>query len=84
MTLAMVSCSQSHRLRAALRIEMATSALDLWLLRADLFQYLAQDLGQRIAAQEITRLTPLFQGLVPGVAAARKSPDNLAHERHLS
>jgi hypothetical protein len=83
MTLAVGPCTESHRLRAAARIELADSAVDLWLLRADIFQYLAQDLGQRTAAQEITRLTPLFKGLVPGVAAASQSPDNRAHERHL-
>ncbi len=83
MTEAMAPCSESHRLRAALRIELADSAVELWLLRADIFQYLAQDLGQKVAAQEISRLAPLFQGLLPGVAAVRKSPDNRAHERHL-
>lgn len=83
MTLAIGPCTESHRLRAAARIELAASAVDLWLLRADIFQYLAQDQSQRIAAQEITRLTPLFKGLVPGVAGAQKSPDNRAHERHL-
>lgn len=65
MTLAMGPCSESHRLRAALRIELANSALDLWLLRPDIFQYLAQDLGQKAAAQEIVRLAPLFKGLMP-------------------
>ncbi len=83
MKLAISPCSESHRLRAVLRIELAESALELWLLRADIFQYLAQDLGQTIAAQEITRLAPLFKGLVPGVAVAHESPDNRAHERHL-
>ncbi len=83
MTLAMAPCTESHRLRAALRIELANSAVELWLIRADVFQYLAQDLGQKAAAQEITRLDPLFKGLVPELAACPGSPDNRAHERHL-
>ncbi|MBA3595265.1 MAG: hypothetical protein H0W47_15965 [Polaromonas sp.] len=83
MTLAMGPCTERHRLRAAVRIELAASALELWLLRADIFQYLAQDLGQQMAAQEITRFTPLFKGLVPGVGHAPESADNRAHERHL-
>lgn len=83
MTLAIGPCTESHRLRAAARIELATSAVDLWLLRADIFQYLAQDLGQKTAAQEMMRLSPLFKGLVPDVAGGRKSPDNRAHEPHL-
>ncbi len=83
MTLAMCPCTERHRLRAAVRIQLAASALELWLLRADIFQYLAQDLGQQMAAQEITRLAPMFKGLVPGVAPAQESADNRAHERHL-
>ncbi len=83
MTLAMGPCTERHRLRAAVRIELAASAVELWLLRADIFQYLAQDLGQKVAAQEIARLDPLFKGLVPGVATADESADNRAHERHI-
>ena len=83
MTLAVAPCTESHRLRASARIAMADSAVDLWLLRADIFQYLAQDLGQKAAAHAILRLAPLFEGMVPDVAAHRKSPDNQAHERHL-
>jgi hypothetical protein len=83
MTLAMARCTESHRLRAALQIELAGSAVELWLIRADIFQYLAQDLGQKAAAQEISRLTPLFKGLVPELAASSGSPDNRAHERSL-
>lgn len=83
MTEAMAPCTESHRLRAALRIELAGSAVELWLIRADIFQYLAQDLGQKAAALEITRLAPLFQGLVPELAASPRSADNRAHERHL-
>lgn len=83
MTEAMAPCTESHRLRAAVRIGLADSAVELWLLRADLFQYLAQDLGQKAAAQEIGRLAPLFKGLLPELAAAPRSPDNRAHERHL-
>jgi hypothetical protein len=83
MTLVLNPCTESHRLRAAVRIELAESAIDLWLLRAEIFQYLAQDLGQKTAAQEMMRLDPLFNGLVPCVAASQKSPDNRAHERYL-
>ncbi|MDP1739767.1 MAG: hypothetical protein Q8M51_05920 [Polaromonas sp.] len=83
MTLAVAPCTDSHRLRASARIAIAHSVVDLWLLRADIFQYLAQDLGQKAAAQAIMRLAPLFEGMVPAVAAHRKIPDNQAHERHL-
>lgn len=83
MTLAMARCTENHRLRAGLQIELAGSAVELWLIRADIFQYLAQDLGQKAAAQEISRLTPLFKGLVPELAASSGIPDNRAHERSL-
>lgn len=83
MTLAVAPCSESHRLRASVRIALADSVVDLWLLRADIFQYLAQDLGQEAAAHAIMRLAPLFEGVVPAVAAHRKNPDNQVHGRHL-
>lgn len=69
MLLAVAPCSEVHRLRAADQIRHAESVIELWLLRADIFQYIAQDLGQMAAAQQITGLIPLFRDLVPTATA---------------
>ena len=83
MLLTLARCSEVHRRRGAARIGLAGSVIELWLMRADIFQYLAQDLGQREAAQQITALEPLFAGLVPGIAARRINPDNCGNEHPL-
>lgn len=69
MLLAVMPCSELRRLRATDQIRHATTVIELWLMRADIFQYLAQDLGQMAAARQITELMPLFKDLVPAVAA---------------
>lgn len=80
MLMALEPCSELHRLRASVQIARATSVVELWLMRADVFQYLAKDLGQAAAAQRIAGLTPLFNGLAPGVAAQRETADNPGHD----
>ncbi|MDO9357751.1 MAG: hypothetical protein Q7T70_02000 [Polaromonas sp.] len=80
MLMALEPCSERHRLRAGVQIARATSAMELWLMRADVFQYLAKDLGQTAAAQRIAGLTPLFHGLAPGVAAPPQTADNRRHD----
>ena len=69
MLMALEPCSERHRLRAGVQIARATSVMDLWLMRADVFQYLAKDLGQTAAAQRIAGLT-----LVQRTGARRCSP----------
>ena len=82
---AVMPCSELHRLRATDQIRHARSVIELWLMRADIFQYLAQDIGQMAAAQQIGELMPLFKDLVPAAAvrpshAARASCINPAFE----
>lgn len=55
----------------------------LWLLRADLFHYLAQDMGESEAVRRVDGLLPLFANVVPGAAARAKISDNGRHERNL-
>lgn len=76
-------CSQAHRARAHYQIDHAASIMELWLLRADLFHYLAQDVGESEAVRRIDGLLPLFTNVVPGAAACGKIPDNGRHERNL-
>lgn len=83
MLLMVSSCSEAHQARAHYQIEHAASIMALWLLRADLFHYLAQDMGESEAVRRIDGLLPLFTNGVPGAAACGKIPDNGTHERNL-
>ncbi|MES2189621.1 MAG: hypothetical protein V4454_05820 [Pseudomonadota bacterium] len=73
---AVALCSEASRLRMEDQIRHATSAVDLWLIRADIFQCLAREVGQKHAALQVAELAPLFRDALPGVAAGGKSPDN--------
>ena len=68
MLLTVMPCSELHRLHATHQIQHAKSVTELWLIRADIFQYLAQDLDQTAAAEQITALMPLFKGRVAAAA----------------
>jgi len=76
-------CSQAHRLRAMGQIARADCVVDLWLLRSDLYQYLAQDLGQSEAALRIGTLVPLFGHVPPLPAAGVRNAHNGAHDLHV-
>lgn len=76
MLLAVASCSEASRLRIEDQLGHATSAVELWLIRADIFQCLAREVGQMHAAQQIAAFATLFEDALPGIAAAGKSPDN--------
>ncbi len=67
---AVAPCTEHHRLRASWQITQASSAMELWLLRADLYDYLAQDVGEMQAAQRIALVLPCFHGLVPLAAVS--------------
>lgn len=83
MRMAVAPCSDEHRARATGQIARAASAVELWLLRSSLYQYLAQDLGQAEAQRRTADLLPLFGAAVPGVAVQRQIADNLPHEQRL-
>ncbi|MGC1175656.1 hypothetical protein [Polaromonas sp.] len=76
-------CSEAHQARAHCQIHQAASVMALWLLRADLFHYLAQDMGESEAVRRVNGLLPLFADDVPGAADCGKIPDNGRHERSL-
>lgn len=83
MRMAVAPCSDEHRARATGQIARAASAVELWLLRSSLYQYLAQDLGQAEAQRRTADLLPLFGQAVPGVAPRRQIADNRSHEQRL-
>lgn len=82
MILIVSPCSEAHQARAHYQIGHATSIMALWLLRADLFNYLAQNVGEAEAMRRVDGLLPLFASAVPGAAACGKVPDNGRHERN--
>jgi hypothetical protein len=64
MVRAVRGCSEPHRARAADKVMAAGCATELWLLRCDLYQYLAHDLGQAEAQRRVEGLQALFEGHV--------------------
>jgi len=66
---AMAPCICEHRARALTKIARAGSLMDLWLLRPDVYQYLAQDVGQAEAARRVATFMPLFASWPPGAPA---------------
>jgi hypothetical protein len=47
------------------RITTRWHAVDLWLLRADIYQLLSRAHNQCYAQQQVNRLTPLFESVLP-------------------
>ena len=80
MLLSLEGCSEPQRSRARARIERTSSVTQLWLMRADVFQYLAMDCGEMAAARRIAALVPVFRDLLPAVAAPALSRDNRLHD----
>ncbi|MES2912046.1 MAG: hypothetical protein V4718_11690 [Pseudomonadota bacterium] len=84
MLLAVASCAEASRLRIEDLVKHAGSAVELWLIRADIFQCLAREVGQKHAAGQIARLDPLFSDALPGIAASGKNSDNRGNAPRLS
>lgn len=79
MLLAVGPCNEASRLRIEDQVKHAVSAVELWLIRADIFQCLAREVGQKHAAGQVAALYPLFSAALPGIAASGKSSDNRRH-----
>lgn len=71
---AMCGCSEHHRARAADKVIAAASALELWMVRCDLHQFLARDVGELEAGRRMEGLTGLFRGHVAMAAAPSHNP----------
>ncbi|MEO7390810.1 MAG: hypothetical protein ABIU58_01465 [Ramlibacter sp.] len=61
MVLAVQACSPAHRSWALAKVGRAVSPMELWMLRPEIYLYLAQDLGQCEANARINALLPLFR-----------------------
>lgn len=55
------------------RISYADDIRALWYARSDLMMALANERGEAFAQQQITNLSPLFDGLLPEAASYRQS-----------
>jgi hypothetical protein len=82
MTLAVQQCGDVHRHRAVEKIRRASSPMDLWLLRPEVYLYLAQDLGQCEANARLNALMLRFGRCVPE-ALATQARHNGLHEQPL-
>ncbi|MBP7453423.1 MAG: hypothetical protein KA914_11575 [Ottowia sp.] len=51
--------------RVRMQLSGATSAVQLWLLRSEVYQAISEQFGQAEAAARIESLRPLFQGFLP-------------------
>jgi len=71
---AMRGCSEHHRARAADKVIAAASALELWMVRCDLYQFLARDIGELEASRRMDGLKGLFRGHVAMAAAPSHNP----------
>lgn len=71
MVRAMHGCCDRHRARAADQVMHAPDVRTLWLVRGDLYQALARELGEGEAARRIGGLHPLFRGHVDDSELAR-------------
>ena len=67
-------CSAAHRAKACTKVLGAAGALDLWMLRSEIYLYLAQDLGQGEATVRINSLMPMFRHWVPPAHEHRYHP----------
>jgi len=64
-------CKDSRTQRVIYQIHIAQTAADLWLLRSDLHQCIAQLHSQAEAAERINSLINVFEGWVPANQLAR-------------
>ena len=60
-----IDCELKTVRRIRMQLAGATSAMQLWLLRSELYQALSEQFGQAEAAARVDTLRPLFQGFLP-------------------
>lgn len=61
--------------RLKYKIDMAKTPAELWALRSDLHQCIAQVHSEGVAAHRINGLSAVFQGWVPGAQLIKIHPD---------
>lgn len=64
-------CKDMRAQRMIYKINTAQTPVDLWLLRSDLHQCIAQTHSQRVAAERINSLVHVFEGWLPASQLAK-------------
>lgn len=72
---ALVDCRGVRADRLLYKIDIAKSPGELWALRSDLHQCIAQVHGEGVAAYRINGLSAVFQGWVPAAQLIKVQPD---------
>lgn len=62
---ALHDCTDMRAQRVIYKINIAKTPADLWLLRSDLMQCIAQVHSQQVAAERINNLISVFEGWLP-------------------
>ena len=60
-----IDCELRTVRRVRIQLENAQSAMQLWLLRSEVYQAVSEKFGQAAAAERVAALKPLFRRFVP-------------------
>jgi hypothetical protein len=60
-----IDCELKTVRRIRMQLAGATSAVQLWLLRSEVYQAISEQFGQAEAAARVESLRPLFRGFLP-------------------
>lgn len=60
-----IDCELKTVRRIRVQLAGATSAVQLWLLRSEVYQAISEQFGQAEAAARVESLRPLFRGFLP-------------------
>ncbi len=60
-----IDCELKTVRRIRMQLSGATSAVQLWLLRSEVYQAISEQFGQAEARARVESLRPLFQGFLP-------------------
>ena len=72
---ALAGCHGVRADRLLYKIDVANTPVDLWALRSDLHQCIAQGHTEGVAAYRINGLSALFQGWIPSAQLIKIQPD---------
>lgn len=68
-------CNGTRSQRLHYKIDIAKTPVDLWALRSDLHQCIAQVHTESVAAQRINDMASMFKGWVPAAQLTKIQPD---------
>ena len=68
-------CNGTPTQRMLYKIDIARKPADLWALRSDLHQCIAQTHTESVAAQRVNSLACLFEGWVPAAQLTKVQPN---------